>query len=136
MGRIVYISEPIEFWNAYYQKGYGMQVYQGVPLQRGNGIGNWFRGLFRMAWPLLRTAGTAAAAEGLSSAAQVARDVSQGEEWKKAARKRAFEGSSKLLDQASDHLKKQQGKGVGVRGKKVSKTIKRTRKHKKDIFAH
>lgn len=136
MGRIVYISEPLEFWNTYYQKGYGMQVYNGVPYQRGNGIGNWFRGLFRMAWPLLRTAGTAAAAEGLSSAAQVARDVSQGEEWKKAARKRAFEASSKLLDKASDTIKKQQGKGVGVKGKKVSKTIKRTRNRKKDIFPH
>ena len=134
MGRIVYVSEPIEFWNAYYQKGYGMQVYQGVPMQRGNGIGSFFRGLFKMAWPLLRSAGTAAAAEGLSSAAQVARDVSQGEDWKKAVQKRGYEGASNLLDKAAVNMRKQRGKGVGKRGKKVSKTIKRTTKRKKDIF--
>lgn len=136
MGRIIYVSEPIAFWNQYYQKGYGMQVYQGVPLQRGNGIGSFFRGLFRMAWPLLRTAGTAAAAEGLSTAAHVARDVSQGEDWRTATRRRAFEGSSKLLDKASEKMRKQQGKGVGKRGKKVSKTIKRKQNARKDIFPH
>ena len=134
MGRIVYVSEPLEFWNQYYQKGYGMQVYNGVPYQRGNGIGSFFRGLFRMAWPLLRTAGTAAAAEGLSTAAHVARDVSQGEDWRVAARRRGFEGSSKLLDKAAENVRKQKGKGVGKRGKTVNKTIKRMRKGKKDIF--
>ena len=87
-----------------------------------------------MAWPLIRTAGTAAAAEGLHTAANVARDVSQGEEWKKAARRRAFESSSKLLDKASENLRKQEGKGVGVRGKRVSKTVKRTKHKRKDRF--
>ena len=136
MGRIVYVSEPLEFWDHYYQKGGGMQVYQGVPLQRGNGIGSFFKGLFRMAWPLLRTVGTAAAAEGLSSAAHVARDVSQGEQLRTAARRRALEGSSILLEKGAKSLREQEGKGVGVRGKNTSKTIKRTRKPRKDIFKH
>ena len=87
-----------------------------------------------MAWPLLRSAGTAAAVEGLNSAAHVAKDVSQGEDWRVAARKRALQGSNNLLGKAAENLRKQQGKGVGKRGKKVTKTIKRTRKVKKDIF--
>lgn len=136
MGRIVYVSEPIEFWDHYYQKGGGMQVYQGVPLQRGNGIGSFFKGLFRMAWPILRTAGTAAAAEGLSTAANIARDVSQGEEFRTAARRRGLEGGSTLLEKAAKTFKKQEGKGVGVRGKNTTKTIKRPRRPKKDIFQH
>ena len=39
------------------QTGQGMAVYSGASMQRGHGIGNILRGLFRIATPLIKTAG-------------------------------------------------------------------------------
>ncbi len=133
MTRVAYISEPQAFWNAYYQKGYGMQIYSGVPYQRGSGIGSFFKGLFRLAWPVLKQAGKAIAGESLRSAADVTGDVIKGENWKKAAKKRALEGSNRVLSKAASKF--QQGEGVGSRPKSRTKTIKRMKNSKsKDRF--
>ncbi len=133
MTRITYISEPQVFWNAYYQRGYGMQVYSDVPLQRGTGIGSFFKGLFRLAWPVLKKAGKTVASESLRSAADLTGDVLRGDDWKKAAKKRALEGSNKVLKKAVNKM--QTGDGVGARPKTKSKSIKRiTNGKNKDRF--
>ena len=36
------------------QRGYGMSVYRGRPIQRGHGLGGLFKGIFRVAVPILR----------------------------------------------------------------------------------
>ena len=39
------------------QVGHGLSVYAGSPMQRGHGLGNVLKGLFRIATPLLKSAG-------------------------------------------------------------------------------
>ena len=36
------------------QKGYGMAIYRGRALQRGHGLGGLFKGLFRLAAPIIK----------------------------------------------------------------------------------
>ena len=36
------------------QRGYGMSVYRGRPVQQGHGLGGLFKGIFRIAVPIIR----------------------------------------------------------------------------------
>ena len=75
-------------YNDYYraQVGNGIQVYKGTPML-GSGLGNVFAGLMRSVAPVLKSAGTNLLKRGLSSAADVAKDVASG---KSASAKRHF----------------------------------------------
>ena len=54
------------------QRGYGMTGFRGAPLQRGHGIGGLFKGLFRIAVPIIRKSLAPIARRGLKAAAKSA----------------------------------------------------------------
>ena len=54
------------------QRGYGMPGFRGAPLQRGHGIGGLFKGLFRIAVPIIRRSLAPIARRGLKAVAKSA----------------------------------------------------------------
>ena len=78
------------------QRGYGMAIYRGRALQRGHGLGGLFKGLFRIAVPIIRRSLVPIAKRGLKAAAKSAL---------KAAGKKALKTSAYILkDMAEDNL--------------------------------
>ena len=133
MTRVTYVSETPTFWRNYYMRGYGMQVYSGVPYQRGTGLGSFLKGIFRLAWPVLKQAGKAVAKEGVRTAATIAHDVASGQSLKGSAKKRSKQAIGKLMEEGGKKL--QSGSGVGKRGKKKAKPIKRGKTTVKDALS-
>lgn len=146
------------FWLSYYhqqaqQSGHGLAGFQGLPYQRGAGLGSFFKSLFSMAVPVLkRTAHTAAKTVGkraLSAIGNIAADVSHGKNFKDSLISRGKEAASGVFDDLPSALQQQSGNGLGVRPsrttvrlpirrpakqKKVS-VVKRRRLVKSDIFS-
>jgi hypothetical protein len=114
--------ENFNVWLDYYsdqaeQVGYGMTGFKGFPYQRGAGLGSFFRSLFRMAVPLIKSAATSVGKQALASGASVATDYLQGRPILQALETHGKEGASSLLKKASESLQK--GRGLGVRPKSI-----------------
>jgi hypothetical protein len=105
-----------------YQRGYG--YFMGVPRQRGHGLGDVFRSIWRILKPLgtalapmAKEAGRAIGQEGLATGARVLTDLVEGKTpVKDALTTEGREGVKRLLDRASTRL--QRGSGRGGRAKK------------------
>ena len=102
-----------------YQRGYG--YFAGFPRQRGAGIGDVIRRVWRFLKPSLMSAGKAIGQEGLATTARTLSDVVQGTNVKDAITNQGLEGVGNLLGKAQETLKskrpQQQGKGRGKRGR-------------------
>lgn len=126
--RAVYIPLSDADWAEFYlsqaqQTGHGLAGFQGLPYQRGNGLGSLFRGLFRMILPVAKKVGKAVGKQVLSSGARVASDVVSGNySIQESLKNRLREGTGEL---AKKYLKTQTGDGLGIRPTKKRKTIKR-----------
>jgi len=58
----VYNPNDFDVWLSYYgnqalQTRFGMEGYRGTPYQRGAGLGSFFKALFRMAVPVIKSVG-------------------------------------------------------------------------------
>jgi len=116
-------------WLNYYQSqasqsGHGLQMFHGVPYQRGGGLGSLFKGLFRVILPLAKTAGKSIGKEVLSTGLNIAGDALGGKNIKMAAKRRVRKGARRLVTKAKVGLKKQ----TGGRRKRKRKGTKRKRK--------
>ena len=131
-------DESRAYYERYYdrqQKGQGdFPVYVGRYMQRGHGLGNMLRSLFRRALPFMK----AAVPHVLRTGANVVQDVVSGKTWKQAAIKRVPEGlrDVKVNDKtlgvlltAGDLVERFTDKEQTGSGKR-----KRKRHNKKDIF--
>ena len=125
--------------NQAFQTGYGLPGFQGIPYQRGYGLGSFFRGLFRMAMPVLKTVGKTVGKQALATGSNFLGDVVQGRNWKESLEEHGRAGASNLLKQAGEALQ-QKGGRLGKRKasgktpsipKKRQKLIKGKRKPKK-----
>ncbi len=104
-----------------YQK---QTVFQGLPYQRGGGIGNVFRGLLRILLPVAKTAGKALGKQALRTGAAIASDIAEGRDIKESATTRGAEALSTMVKKATRKKRgKQKGRGLGTR-KAPSKGIK------------
>lgn len=106
-----------------YQRGHG--YFSGYPRQRGAGLGNVFRTLWRFLRPIAKTlapvaasAGKAIGEEGLATTARVLNNVVQGGTLKDAVLNEGREGAINLLGKAERRLVSQRGKGSKRRRKK------------------
>lgn len=112
------------------QTGHGA-FFEGQMYQRGHGLGNIFRGLFKMLAPVAKTFGRQALESGLHLAA----DTLEGKSLKESAVKRGRQAGKKMVNEAQRRLKHQRGKGI-KRGRKNS--VRKTKRVKlgvpKDIF--
>lgn len=110
------------FWLAYYkhqavQSGHGLDGFHGLPYQRGGGLGNFFKSLFRIAIPVLKQAAQATARrvgkQALSAVGNIAADISGGRKLKESVIARGKEGLANVLQDSAVSL--QTGSGLGVR---------------------
>lgn len=115
-------------WLRYYagqaeQTGYGVIGFRGTPYQRGGGLGSFFRSLFRMAVPVIKSVATHVGEQALSSGTDIAQDVLRGKPLSAAFEEHGREGVAKLLDKTSGALRRQTGRGLGVRPKSIKANI-------------
>lgn len=116
------ISWDIYFLEQAQQNGHGLEGFAGVPYQRGYGIGNIFRGLFRMLLPLVKSAGKTIGKEALYTGTNIASDMLSGQDIETSVQNRSREAATRLVDKAQSHLKQT---GQGSRKRKhsdISKT--------------
>lgn len=120
-----YHIDDYSSWLRYYadqanQTGYGdAGYYRGSPYQRGGGLGSFFRSLFRMAVPAIKTAATHIGRQALNSGVDIAQDVLRGKPIESAVHEHGREGISKLIESASNALRGQSGRGLGKRPKPI-----------------
>ena len=146
MGRVIYVPENNKIWLDLYlsqaqQKGHG--GFQGIPYQRGYGLGSFFGRLFRSILPIAKSVGKSAlktvGKEAINMGLNVANDVVKGRKVKKSLKKHGLKASKNLLNKAQQKFN-QSGKGLGKRAvgsKKTCVPIKKRKKSKKpvDIFS-
>jgi hypothetical protein len=107
--------------NGYYvQSGYG-SFYSGFPRQRGEGVGNILRGLWRYIRPMAINAGKTLGQEGLATTARVLNNVVQGGNVKESVETEGRQGLSNILDKAQKKL--QRGRGYKKKGRRKNKVI-------------
>lgn len=83
------------------QSGGGiLSGYQGLPYQRGGGIGSFFRGLFKMAVPLFKKAAKSVGKQALKTGAAVVADVARGQDILPSLKEHGLEGAAALADKA------------------------------------
>jgi hypothetical protein len=116
--------EDYNVWLQYYaaqaaQTGYGMEGFRGILHQRGAGLGSFFRSLFRMAVPILKTTGRQIGKHALSAGANILSDVAQGRPLFESARQHTKEEASHLFKDVGESL--QSGEGLGSRPKSINK---------------
>jgi len=118
-------SDKLEDWLNYYknqaeQVGYGFSGFKGTPYQRGAGLGSFFRSLFRMAVPLLRSTASHVGKQALVTGANIAQDVSEGRSINESFQKHARRGVAKLAKTAFEKFEHEQtGSGLGTRPKSI-----------------
>ncbi len=120
-------------WASFYlsqakQTGHGMQGFEGVPYQRGNGLGSFFKGLFRMILPVVKKVGKAVGKEALATGANVAADVARGRQFKESVQEHGRNAAGRMFDTAA---RKVRGGGMGKRTAKKRKTINVARNSRK-----
>lgn len=140
---IEYIPENIDFWIHFYKSSIddhpqfhlggelpGFRRYVPPVLQRGAGLGSFFKSLYRLALPLFKSAGSHA----LSAGSKIAADLAEGKDLREVAIKHGREAAGNVLHDAG---KKISGKGLGKRKKNAKATIplKKRRTSKTSSFA-
>ena len=129
MGRIVYVPENDKVWTDFYnsqiqQYGHG---FQGIPYQRGHGLGSFFGRLFRAILPVAKRVGKSAlktvGKEALNMGGNVVDDLIQGRDIKESMKDHGLHSTKNLINKASSALKNQSGKGIGKRPVGPSKTV-------------
>lgn len=117
------------------QIGHGMNVYAGVPRQRGYGLGSILSRGLSMATPLLKKGATHVGKSLLNTGLNVAADVLDGRNIKSAASDRLKETGVNLLSDTVSYLAPKPPRKAVKRKKSTSskKSSKRTRSTQ-DIF--
>lgn len=124
--RTVYIPEDQSFWEDHFldQSGYGLPGFVGLPYQRGYGIGSFFRGLFRMAVPVLKKVAKIVGKQALAAGANIAGDVLRGQDFKESLKTHGREAAGTALEETGtlirtgDEPVAQDGTGLGSRSKR------------------
>lgn len=120
--RVEYKPPDRKFWSAVLtrpQRGGIIIGFKGDPYQRGAGLGNILKGLFRMILPIAKKAGKAIGIGALEAGSNVAADVLKGRNLKKSLKKHGGEAAGKLVKKGAKRIvrKLQTGKGLGIRGR-------------------
>lgn len=115
--------ENYDAWLQYYleqveQTGYGLAGFKGSQYQRGAGVGSFFRSLFRMAVPFIKSAASKVGKQTLATGANIAADVVKGRPVLESLEEHGREGASNLLKDVSARLH-QKGNGLGIRPKGI-----------------
>ena len=131
MVRCVYVPYNDKIWFDYYhdqaqQVGHGLSGYQGIPYQRGNGLGSFFGRLFRAILPVAKRAGKSAlktvGREALNMGTNVMADMAEGRDIKESFKQHGLKAGRNVIDKAETAIRNQSGGRIGKR--KVVSTVK------------
>lgn len=133
----LYNPNDYNMWLSYYgnqalQTGFGIEGYRGTPYQRGAGLGSFFKALFRMAVPVIRSAGKQVGKHALSAGANVMADLVKGQPVFESVKRHSKAETAKLLKEAEQAL--QEGEGLG-RSIGTRKRLKSINTSTNDIFS-
>jgi hypothetical protein len=122
--RVRYEPEDVKFWTEVLLQaanannnlvGGSLPGFSGLRYQRGAGLGSFFSGLFRLALPIIKSAGRAIGKQALESGASIMQDLSSGKEPSRVFKARGREAFGSLLTKAGNSLQQQQaGAGLGL----------------------
>ena len=138
--RTFYYPESINDWEYNLLQGGGsLPRFSGVAYQRGQGIGSFFRGIFRAVWPALKRVGIEAGRQAIQAGSEATRDyLNEGVDFKSALKRRGKQALGRTITKVGERL--QEGRGVGKRAvkKSIKGLVRRKRKasRKPDIFGN
>ncbi len=124
MGRCVFVPIDDKTWFDYYheqakQIGHGLPGYQGIPYQRGNGLGSFFGRLFRAILPVAKRVGKSAlknvGREALHMGSNVIGDLSKGRNIKQSLKQHGIKAGQNLIKGAASSMNNQSGGRIGKR---------------------
>ena len=141
-------------WDAFFeqqavQMGHGVPYFRGQMYQRGHGLGNIFRGIFKFLMPMAKSVAKTVGKQALHTGFDIVSDTLHGHDLKQAAKLRSRQAASKLLDAAKNELaqagsgrvqKRQAGKGINRKTSVKKKPIrlgiakKQQKGRKRDLF--
>lgn len=104
----------------YMGEGRGLPFYRGADYQRGHGVGSFLRGLFRTAYPILRSAAAVVGREAARAGSQVMLDTLAHHKPLRSSLRDQWEASSGALAQKA-HKSIRSMVGRGIKRRKTSK---------------
>lgn len=116
---------------------HGGGYFQGQLYQRGHGLGNIFRGIFRLLMPVAKSVVKNIGKEAIHTGFNIASDTLHGQDIKEAAKVHGRKAVQNLLTSAQTHLADQSGKGIKRKAPSRKKPVKLgiVKKQKKgDLF--
>ena len=126
MGRATYVPEDDAVWLEYFlsqamQVGHGgLGGFEGIPYQRGHGLGSFFARLFRSILPVAKRVGKSAlktvGKEALAMGANVAGDLARGKQLGESMEEHGRHAAGNLLDKAGASIKRKKGGGGSQSG--------------------
>jgi hypothetical protein len=128
--RVVFVPSSDKHWVQYYIRQQTGKGFVGDPYQRGGGLGNIFRGLYRFLLPLAKSAGKAVGKQALRTGAHIASDLVAGGDLKKVLKTRGKRGASALLRSAASKLEQTGGRRRSIKGRTPKKKVIRGKKRK------
>jgi hypothetical protein len=136
--RVVFVPPSDKQWVHHYARHQTGKGFDGLPYQRGGGLGNIFRGIFRFLLPIAKKAGKAVGKQALRTGSQIASDVVAGEDLKKAVNRRSKTGASALLKKAAKKVGQKGGrrKKSTIKGGKKKKRVTRKKKQQDQFGAY
>lgn len=125
------------FFHHYYEKqaGGSLPVFRGSTRQRGYGLGNIFSKVFSGLLPLVKSVAKTAGKQLISTGADIANDVIDGESFSKSALGNLSSGGKQLFSTLTNRIRGGKRGGVKRRHPSKSSQVKRKRRRvTKDIF--
>uniref|UniRef100_A0A914QSC8 Senescence domain-containing protein n=1 Tax=Panagrolaimus davidi TaxID=227884 RepID=A0A914QSC8_9BILA len=133
MVRVLFDPTTVSLNEIVYPLQTGGYFFTGISRQRGAGVGDVLRSLWRFVLPAIKTVGK----EGIAATASTLGNIYEGMTPKEAIKKNAVVSAKRLLQTATDSLE-QSGKGVSCQKNRVKGRLVKTKlpqkTRKTDIF--
>ena len=107
------------------QNGGGLRGFHGARIQRGYGLGSFFKSIARVAIPLVKKGVNAIGRKAIKTAVNVGQDVLEGKSVKQAVASRGRQAVNDLAKRGVDNIKRQIGGGSKRRSTNQSGPSKR-----------
>ena len=132
------IVPDVKQFKQYYlrgQQGESIAGFRGARIQRGYGIGNFFKSIARFAIPLVKRGAQAIGKRALGAAIDVGHDILAGKNVKQAIKGRSVEAVKDIAQQGAKQLRNQSGGGrkrkAPIKESAMKKSISRSQTKRK-----
>lgn len=115
-----------------FQRGRG--YYVGIRRQRGSGVGEIFKGLWRLLLPALKSTGKIVKNEGLATGARILNNLSEGANLKDTLKNETITGVKNLVDKVQQKGSGKKRKAIKIGSIVRKNSINMAKKRKYDTF--